>query len=160
MWYPETFIRPSISIGQGNVLVSQTHHYWANIKVTSHERYGISIQSKHRSFKILALCEGNPPVIGGFPSQRASNVENAPISCHHNDINQESSMHLKLFLCDLTIPVCMLVQPLLCRYGWWSLAFGVLQGVSLCPVPMALTPIVPPLSELPQDPQQPGLDNH
>ena len=24
---------------------------------------------------LLSLCEGNPPVIGGFPSQRDSNVD-------------------------------------------------------------------------------------
>ena len=30
------------------------------------------------------LCEGNPPVTGGFPSQRASNAENASIWWRHH----------------------------------------------------------------------------
>ena len=39
---------------------------------------------RHRSKKtsklhVTGLCEGNPPVTGGFPSQRASNVENVSI---------------------------------------------------------------------------------
>ena len=42
---------------------------------------------RHRSEKIsklhaTGLCEGNPPVTGGFPSQKASNVENS-IWRHH-----------------------------------------------------------------------------
>ena len=32
-------------------------------------------QMTHPSFALLALCEGNPPVTGGFSSQRASNSE-------------------------------------------------------------------------------------
>ena len=33
---------------------------------------------------ITGLCEGNPPVTGGFPSQRASNAENVFIWWHHH----------------------------------------------------------------------------
>ena len=33
-------------------------------------------QRNHQSLLLLALCEGNPPVTGGFPSQRASITEN------------------------------------------------------------------------------------
>ena len=39
---------------------------WANLQM------GIAIIS---CSALLALCEGNPPVTGGFPSQRASNAE-------------------------------------------------------------------------------------
>ena len=35
----------------------------------------IMISSNENIFCIMALCEGNPPVIGGFPSQRASNMD-------------------------------------------------------------------------------------
>ena len=32
--------------------------------------------SRHRNaFHLLVLCEGNPPISGGFPSQRVSNAE-------------------------------------------------------------------------------------
>ena len=34
--------------------------------------------------RVTGLCEGNPPVTGGFPSQSASKAENASILlCHH-----------------------------------------------------------------------------
>ena len=33
--------------------------------------------------KLLALCEGNPLVTSGFPSQRASNIENFFMSWRH-----------------------------------------------------------------------------
>ena len=29
--------------------------------------------------RVTGLCDGNPPITGGFPSQRASNVENISI---------------------------------------------------------------------------------
>ena len=35
---------------------------------------------------VTGLCVGNPPVTGGFPSQRSSSMENVSISCcHHVD---------------------------------------------------------------------------
>ena len=36
---------------------------------------------------VTGLCEGNSPVIGEFPAQRASNVENVSISWRHHDID-------------------------------------------------------------------------
>ena len=41
-------------------------------------------QRKHQSSAILGLCEGNPPVTDGFPSQRASNAENVSIWWPHH----------------------------------------------------------------------------
>ena len=39
---------------------------------------------KTSKLRVTGLCEGNPPVIGGFSSQRASNAETASIWwCHH-----------------------------------------------------------------------------
>ena len=45
-------------------------------------------------YTFLALCEGNPPVTGGFPSQRASNVELlCLVWCHPEQaIKQTSEM--------------------------------------------------------------------
>ena len=37
-------------------------------------------------FRATGLCEGNPPVTGGFSSQRASNAETVFIWWHHHDI--------------------------------------------------------------------------
>ena len=39
---------------------------------------------KHQRSALLALCEGNPPVTGGFPSQRASNAESVSILWRHH----------------------------------------------------------------------------
>ena len=36
---------------------------------------------------VTGLCEGNPPVSGGFPSQRASNAENVSIWWRHHGIS-------------------------------------------------------------------------
>ena len=36
--------------------------------------WNIGMARRHQSSTLLALCEGKPPVTGGFPSQRASNV--------------------------------------------------------------------------------------
>ena len=33
---------------------------------------------------VTGLCEGNPPVTGGFPSQRASNAENVSVWWRHH----------------------------------------------------------------------------
>ena len=43
-----------------------------------------NIKRKHQSSMPLALCEGNPPVTDGFPSQRASNWEIISISWWHH----------------------------------------------------------------------------
>ena len=39
---------------------------------------------KHQSSTLLALCEGNPLVSSGFPSQRASNMESISMSWRHH----------------------------------------------------------------------------
>ena len=44
--------------------------------------YSIEQQRKHQSPTLPALCVVNPSVIGGFPSQRASNVESVSMSSH------------------------------------------------------------------------------
>ena len=39
---------------------------------------------KHQRSASLSLCQGNPPVTGGFPAQRDSNAENISIWWRHN----------------------------------------------------------------------------
>ena len=41
---------------------------------------------------VTGLCEGNPPVTGGFPSQRASNAENVSIWWRHHGMHCGTSM--------------------------------------------------------------------
>ena len=39
---------------------------------------------KTSKLRVTGLCEGNPPVTGGFPSQRASDTENVSIWWRHH----------------------------------------------------------------------------
>ena len=85
-WSPPAACRPQV----GPMLAPWTLLSW----VISHEHQDISIQlsisllrliSKETSKPAaLALCEWNPLVTGGFPSQRASNAGGASMSLHHN----------------------------------------------------------------------------
>ena len=50
--------------------------------VCSTVRWGPA-SKKHQRSALLALCEGNPPVTGGFPSQRASYAGSASMSWRH-----------------------------------------------------------------------------
>ena len=40
---------------------------------------------KHQRSMLPALCEGNPPLIGGFPSQRITNTESVSMQWWHHD---------------------------------------------------------------------------
>ena len=58
--------------------------------VPIHRRHGCLLNSLFRrrsktrtKLCVTGLCEGNPPVTGGFPSQRASNAENDSIWWRH-----------------------------------------------------------------------------
>ena len=44
-----------------------------------------STSKKHRSSGLLALCEGNSPVTGDFPAQKASDAEKGSIWWRHHD---------------------------------------------------------------------------
>ena len=75
-----------------------TLHPWCSWQWRHNERNGVSnhqrldcllnrlvIRSKKTSkLRVTGLCEGNPPVTGGFPSQRASNAENVSIWWRHH----------------------------------------------------------------------------
>ena len=54
--------------------------------------------------RVTGLCEGNPMVTGGFPSQRASNAENVSIWWRHRKV--EGFVHASFYwnksLCNLT----------------------------------------------------------
>ena len=43
----------------------------------------------------LALCEGNPPVTGGFPWQRANNAENVPIAWRRHDLVENKKGYMR-----------------------------------------------------------------
>ena len=94
------------------------------ITETSHERHGITyhlpfkcsfnnsfgLTSKiHQSSMLLALCLGDPPVTGGFLSQRASNTENVSMPSRHH---VQQSCCIECQCCDwLCLTHCGLVTP-------------------------------------------------
>ena len=53
---------------------------------------------KNIKLRVTGLCEGNSPVIGEFPAQRASNAENASIWWRH----QSLKFQLSFFNCHLS----------------------------------------------------------
>ena len=58
-----------------DVIMSATASQITNISTVCSAVCSGAHQNKHQSFALLALCEGNLPVTGRFPSQRASNAE-------------------------------------------------------------------------------------
>ena len=75
-----------------SVLTLQWHHNECN-SVSNHQLLDCLLNcllrrraKKTLKLRVTGLCEGNPPVTGGFPSQRASNAENVSIWwCHHDN---------------------------------------------------------------------------
>ena len=49
---------------------------------------------KTSKLRVTGLCERNLPVAGGFPSQRANNAENVPISWRHHEIGHHDNYGL------------------------------------------------------------------
>ena len=69
-----------------------------------------AIYSRRRSqsptkLRVTGLCEGNSPVTGEFPAQRASNAENVSIWWRHHMVSAK---------CTQVSPVVHLVTPLPC----------------------------------------------
>ena len=75
------------------------------------------ISNKASKPRVTGLCEGNPPVTGGFPSQRASNVEMFSYD-HVIMLTPSSVLYFPFFLLQELIPAS-LVKP-----GWWSKVAG------------------------------------
>ena len=60
---------------------------------------------KISKFRVSGLCEGNLPVTGEFPSQRASGAENASIWWRHHVLG-ETVPQMLLLLSELYIFIC------------------------------------------------------
>ena len=54
-------------------------------------------ERKYQSSVPLAFCERNPPVTGGFPSQRAINAENVSMSWRHREWDKKAKIYLYIF---------------------------------------------------------------
>ena len=63
-------------------------------------------QTKHQSSALLALCEGNPPVTGGFPSQRVSNAENVSFWWRHRGANLLDNFNAMEDTMNKYVPMC------------------------------------------------------
>ena len=80
----------------------QWHHNGRN-DVSNHRRLDCLVNRlfRHRSKKtsnlrVTGLCEGNPPVTGGFNAQRASNTENVSIWWRHQVVECNNSLGTRL----------------------------------------------------------------
>ena len=76
-------------------------------------------QTKHERSASLTLCEGNPPVIGGFPSQRASNTESIFMLWQHHAAQYGSG---NCYLCYSWYSKCHKKLKITCWPFWiWSM---------------------------------------
>ena len=79
---------------------------------------------KTSRLRVTGLCEGNPPVTGGFPSQRASDTENISIWWRH---------HVRWQNITRTNAQLLSIEPILFRLSWWrNMALYVLGFIDWC----------------------------
>ena len=105
-----------VNNGQAGDLRCYRTHYDVIVMVLSHILFGFSrIHEFHheKASSLLALCEGNPPVTGGFPSQRANNADHW--TCCLTKIRvagdlRHNAPHVKSVWC-LQCYDCVLMQP-------------------------------------------------
>ena len=84
--YSDVIMSAIVSQITGVSIVYLTGCFWCRSKKTS-------------KFCVIGLCEGNSPVTGEFPAQRASNTENVPIWWRHhaNQLNQNEVIITQLY---------------------------------------------------------------
>ena len=79
------------------LLITLQWRYNERDGVSNHRRFGCLLnrwfrrRSKKTKFRVIRLCEGNPPVTSGFPWQMASNAENISIWWRHHDMYRSRS---------------------------------------------------------------------
>ena len=90
MTFDNLLINPSMHSGSTRWNKSLQWHHNDCDGVSNHQRldYLLNRLFRHRSKKtsklrITGICEGTPPVIGGYPSQTNSNTENVSIWWRH-----------------------------------------------------------------------------
>ena len=62
-------------------------------------------QTKTSKLRVTGLCDGNPPMTGGFPSQNASHTENISIWWLYHDCKYWYSF-MKAYCCLLVYFIC------------------------------------------------------
>ena len=75
------------------IVMSMTVMLYEHDFVSNHRRFDCLLNrlfrrrsKKTSKLRVIGLCEGNSPVTGEFPAQRASNAENASIWCRHHAV--------------------------------------------------------------------------
>ena len=112
------FVRSWLTCGlsiQIQIQIITLTSQWASwrLKSPGHSTISFKLKPKKTSKSALpALCEGNPPVGGGFPSQRAGNAESVFMTWHHNVVRH---MIYALFCCVLLSGINRLSGPI--RWG-------------------------------------------
>ena len=74
---------------------------------------------EHQRSALLPLCEGNPPVTGGFLSHRDNNAENVSIWWRHNHCKSFFVCIHQCVVTKLTVLVCIITAPSLI----WTLRY-------------------------------------
>ena len=84
---------------------------WVSLRWRHNERDGVSHHQPHHwllsclfrrrskktsKLRVTGLCEGNSPVTGEFPAQRASNADHISIWWRHHIITQQQALSAKL----------------------------------------------------------------
>ena len=88
-WLSKTGSATWISWWRSRLLALQWRHNWRD-GVSNHQPHDCLLnrlsrrRSKKTSKRVTGLCEGNSPVIGEFPAQRASNAKNVSIWWRHH----------------------------------------------------------------------------
>ena len=101
MWSLRHHNNDMLSLGHGTSTSYPSDRTWPSLQWRHNDRHGISKHQphdcllnrlfRHRSkktskFRVTGLCEGNSPVTGEFPTQRASKAENVSIWWRHHEM--------------------------------------------------------------------------
>ena len=77
----------SFTMHCNDVIVSATSSQITSLTIVYSIVYSRRRSKKTSTLLVTGLCEGNSPVTGEFPTQRASNAENVSLWWRHHDIN-------------------------------------------------------------------------
>ena len=84
-----------------DVIMSTMVSHFTGIRIVYSTVCSGAGQRKHQSSVSLAVCEGNSPVTGELPAQRASDAENFSIWWHHCGYCEISNILYSLLFCNI-----------------------------------------------------------
>ena len=98
-WIKSNIVLISNRESYGHIIIIPRHYNDVIMSAIASQITSVSIvcstvcsRADQRTSKlsVSGLCKGNPPVTGGFPSQRASNAENVLIWWRHHEPSHKS----------------------------------------------------------------------